>query len=373
VVLTRNPLDSYVSLKIARATGQWRLGDMRSAKAARITFEAEEFRAHVAELQGFQVELMRRLQASGQTAFYVAYEDLQDLAVLNGLGRFLGAEGVLERQVQKTKVQNPKPLEDKVENYDEMVRALSSLDFFGLGRTPNFEPRRGPNIPSYHAAAEAPVLFMPLPGAEERRLCRWLAGLDGGAEADLRSGHNQKELRRWLRANIGHRSFTVLRHPVDRLHHVFCRHILHPGGDGYEPLRQALIEDHALPVPPEGPGADWTAERHRSAFLAFARFIKGNLGGQSNLRVDKAWASQNVLVQGMAHFAPPELIFRETDLEEGLAFLAARIGRDSPPLAPREPDRPVPLAAIYDAEIEQLLRDIYPRDYLVYGFGDWAG
>ena len=33
IILTRRPIDSYVSLKIARKTGQWWLGDMTSARA----------------------------------------------------------------------------------------------------------------------------------------------------------------------------------------------------------------------------------------------------------------------------------------------------------------------------------------------------
>ena len=51
IILTRRPIDSYVSLKIARKTGQWWLGDMTSARAAKVTFEAEEY----ADLAAFLV------------------------------------------------------------------------------------------------------------------------------------------------------------------------------------------------------------------------------------------------------------------------------------------------------------------------------
>jgi hypothetical protein len=43
VLLTRNPLDSYVSRKIASATGQWRLTDLKHAKTGKITFDEVEF------------------------------------------------------------------------------------------------------------------------------------------------------------------------------------------------------------------------------------------------------------------------------------------------------------------------------------------
>ena len=51
VILTRNPVDSYVSYKIAQATGQWRLGDMKKAKTAQAQFDTEDFVAHVERLQ----------------------------------------------------------------------------------------------------------------------------------------------------------------------------------------------------------------------------------------------------------------------------------------------------------------------------------
>jgi hypothetical protein len=39
IILNRNPADSYVSLAIARRTDQWKLGDIRSRKTARVRFD----------------------------------------------------------------------------------------------------------------------------------------------------------------------------------------------------------------------------------------------------------------------------------------------------------------------------------------------
>ena len=85
IILTRNPAESYVSWKIAKATGQWKLTDVKRRKDGAAMFDAEEFDAHVGALQAFQLELLSRLQTSGQTAFYVAYEDLQSVDVMNGM------------------------------------------------------------------------------------------------------------------------------------------------------------------------------------------------------------------------------------------------------------------------------------------------
>ncbi|MEO0773123.1 MAG: nodulation protein NodH, partial [Pseudomonadota bacterium] len=62
IVLTRNPVDSYVSWKIAKATGQWKLTNVKRRKDTdKIDFESAEFDAHVSALQEFQVFLLNRL------------------------------------------------------------------------------------------------------------------------------------------------------------------------------------------------------------------------------------------------------------------------------------------------------------------------
>ena len=72
---------------------------------------------------------------------------------MNGLARYLGVDATLDGLDQKLKKQNPSPISAKVSNYEEMLMALGRLDRFDLTRTPNFEPRRGPNVPSNIAAA----------------------------------------------------------------------------------------------------------------------------------------------------------------------------------------------------------------------------
>ena len=200
IILTRNPAESYVSLKIAQQTGQWKLTNLKRRRATRIRFDAAEFEDHLGRLQAFQVDLLNRLQRSGQTAFYIAYEDLWDAEVINGLARFLGVEGRLDALDGALKIQNPAPLADKVENFDEMQRALAEIDRFNLARTPNFEPRRGPAVPRYAAAASAPLLYMPIQGGPEPEVLAWLAALDGVTPADLACGMNQKALRQWKQA-----------------------------------------------------------------------------------------------------------------------------------------------------------------------------
>ena len=369
IVLTRNPLDSYVSLKIARETNQWRLNDMKGAKSARITFDEGEFRDHVARLQAFQLGIQRGLQTTGQTAFYLAYEDVGEVQVLNGLAAWLGVPGRIGRIEQATKVQNPGELSDKVLNYDQMVGALADFDHFDLNRTPVFEPRRGPQVRGYIAAERAPVMFMPMAGGPLLSVERWLTALTGGGA--LLHAETQKDIRRWMRGHGGHRSFTMLRHPVARLHETFCRHILMPGPDCFSEIRDTLRTHYNVPLPPGKPGADYGVAAHRAAFMAFADFVNGNLNGQTSLRVDPNWASQGSLLQGMAQFLLPDRILREDEASAGLADLSRTLGLESPVWQMEEPQGPVGLDRIYDKGVEERVRGIYRRDYLTLGFDAW--
>ncbi|MBB5721381.1 LPS sulfotransferase NodH [Loktanella ponticola] len=375
IVLTRNPIDSYVSWKIAKATGQWKLTNIKHARSSQVKFDAAEFEQHMADLQAFQVTLLNTLQKSGQTAFFVAYEDLQDVDVMNGLAAFLGTESRIDALDKKLKKQNPEPLEDKLVNFDAMAQALARMDRFNLNRTPNFEPRRGPNVPTFIAAPRAPLLYLPLKSGPVDVVTDWLSQLDDGAE--VLTKFSQKSLRQWKSAYTDHRTFTVLRHPLSRAHAVFCDRILSTMNDSFPEIRASLIKQHGVPIPKfdplRDPDAGYDMDAHKTAFLAFLGFLKKNLAGQTSLRVDPAWASQLSLLQGMADFTIPDLIVREDRMGHDLAILAAHIGRETMPGIPEVTDPHAQrLAEIYDADIEAAGRDVYQRDYVAFGFGNWA-
>ena len=149
IILTRNPLDSYVSWKIAQATGQWKLTNPAAQRSARATFDAAEFDTWVQQQQAFRQQVRHALQVTGQTAFHICYDEVSDVDVLNGLARFLGVEAALEAPDPTLKRQNPAPLRDKVTNFVEMEGALVRLDPFGLDQSQETEPRRAASGPSY--------------------------------------------------------------------------------------------------------------------------------------------------------------------------------------------------------------------------------
>jgi LPS sulfotransferase NodH len=374
IVLTRNPVDSYISWKIAQNTGQWKLTNVKRRKDGQAHFDAEEFETHLATLQAFQVRILNALQTTGQTAFYIGYEDLQDVGVMNGLAQWLGAEAQLDSLNTALKRQNPQPTAEKVANYDEMTQSLTRLDRFNLTRTPNFEPRRGPVVPSYVAAHKTPLLYMPIRSGPERAVKDWLAALDGVGWGKLVDDFSQASLREWKRDRPGHRSFTVIRHPLARAHDAFCAKILTTGKGSFQGIRKVLRRAHNLPLPEGEPEhSSYDVAAHRAAFTAWLSWVKANLAGQTALRVDGHWATQAQCLQGMAELTLPDMIVREEELTTYLPALALQTGHPNPPDPLSVPNKaPYSLAEIYDDQIETLGRDAYQRDYVMFGFSDWA-
>lgn len=373
VVLTRNLVDAYVSRKIAWETDQWQLNNVDDVVKQKARFVPQEFEKLFYRMKDFQLKILNRLQKNGQTAFYINYDDAQDLDVINGLARFLGETETISEFSGKFKKQNPEALEDKVRNYPDLVATIKKIDLFDLGRIPNFEPRRSPTVPSYVRAAAAPLLLLPVQGGPNARVRQWMADLDGVQPDDLPTGMTQKDLRKWKRDNPGNRSFTVVSHPLARAHATFCRHFLHGGPGTYREIREALRNHYDVPLPRTvQPGEDYDIAAHRAAFLAFLKFLKNNLSGQTTIRVDSSWASQGAILRAFSRVIMPDHVLRESTLEQGLSALCAEIGRKAPGLPDPQPERPFALADIHDKEIEHAARAVYQRDYMMFGFDDWA-
>ncbi len=372
VILTRNPLDSYVSRKIATATGQWRLTDAKNRKSAKVVFDTDEFTELMDRLAAFQDRLRRGLQVTGQTAFHIRYEDINDPDVLNGLATFLGSEGRVDSASKKLKRQNPGDLADKVENYEEMIAALRDVDRFGLTASPDVEPVRGAAVTGFVAHPTAGLLFLPLKGAPEHAVLDWMGEIGGVGRDALLKRLSQKDLRQWMKDHPGHRSFTVLRHPVKRAYNTFCRFILPDDRPAFEDPRKVMRQRYKLPIPGKTPGPDWTEAEQKAAFMAFLEFLKPNLDGQTSVRIDPAWASQSAILQGIAQVLTPHALIAEDEMATALPALAQAVGVTDAP-EPRTETIPTPMAldAIYDGKIEKAAIDAYRRDYITLGFPRW--
>ncbi|MCF3973278.1 hypothetical protein [Paracoccus salsus] len=361
IVLTRNPLDSYVSTRLAQETNQWKLNETESAIPAAITYDGAEFQQLLAEVEAFQLRVMHRLQSTGQAAFWLGYEDLRDSEVMTGLLHWLGRSDIEQVDPARDQVpQNPRELADKVTNFGAMQADLARLDPFALRRIPNFEPRRGPAVPSFQVcAAGAGLLHMPIPGGPVEMLQGWMRAL--GA---VSGNFNQNSLRQWKRAHPGHRSFAVLRHPLLRAWDAFLHLLTAARPD----LRKLMREVHRVPLPEDEALADLAEDRTAALFADFLAFLRRQLNGQTTLPTHPVWATQSEIVAGFARFAQPDLLVRESRLAEDLGFLCRQVGieemREDRLAAEEHPD------FLSDPALIAAARSAYLRDYVSFGFAD---
>jgi hypothetical protein len=158
-----------------------------------------------------------------------------------------------------------------------------------------------------------------------------------------------------------------------RARSAFCSYILAVGPGTFGEIRDSLRKHFAVPLPKGAPDDTYDAAAHRAAFLAFLKFLKANLGGQTGIRVDPSWATQSALIQGFAGFGSPVVILRRGRVAEGLGFLAGEVGLDLEPFSEAAVPEEARLRSIYDDEIEAAARAAYQRDYVGFGFGDWDG
>lgn len=368
IMLTRNLLDSYLSLKIARKTGQWWLGNLASAKRGKVRFDPEEFGEFVGQAGDFRRRVRRVLQETGQAAFQIDYDDLRVPEVISGLYAFLGCDAFPVPARSKGKAQNPEPAVEKVTNPKTLRTALSRIDPFDTDLSPDFQTALGAGVPRFRVAVDAPVLFAPVGTVACAEVDGWLAGISNGRPP--RTGLNQKELRAWMRAHPGHRRITVVEHPAQRIHSIFTSSLLPPGRPEFAEIRDILVRHHGLDLPndPDDPGYDMAA--HHAAFLGFVRFVRGNLGGQTGLRPSPLWATQGAILAGIGRFAPPDAVIRKEHLERDLGRIAADLGlrQDPSPEAAPETGR-FHLHDILDEEIAQNVRAAYRRDFVQFGYG----
>ena len=355
--LTRVAIDSYISWKIAQSTDQWRLSNHKKRRTTKIIFDAEDFVLFQHRRAEFGRHIDRTLQTGGQTAFRISYEELSDVQILNGLGRFLGAKSEISAPSQATKRQNPEPLSEKVINVDELQKTLNGSS----QAEPEADPTRGPNTRSFLISGAKPLLFMPLPGSVGTELSDWLG--------DPITGQSQKKVRDWQKRNRPHLAFSVLRHPVERAFRVYRDYFCAPEQENLAEIATVMTRQYQIEFPSAGEEA--SQDRIKRGFLSYLDFLKPYLAGQTSLRIDPLCLPQSTLLRGIADFRPPDMVIHEANLRQGLDHITQRLGLpDEKP--GRIPDTGVHLAEIYDMKIEKRTFSVYRKDYIAFGFEDWA-
>ena len=369
IILTRNHVDSYVSWKIARQTGQWQLTQIDRRKSAKVRFDRAEFQTFSDQRQAFHAELVKALQSRGQTAFSIDYSDLQSVEIINGLARFLGVEPILRSVKAKVKRQNPAPMSEKVQNLDEMQSILREINSSDAHHHVAQEPERGPGVPNYIAGHTVPLLYMPISGPDQDRVVNWLAALDQVSSDELPTGFTQKTLRQWKRQRPGHRSITVVCHPVSRSYWAYCRLISE--GEETQPMRRALEKKLGKALP-RLDSTDGDQQGNRNGYLAFLELVRATMSGQTALHPKSDWISQVRLLQDISKFAAPDIVIRADHLESSLRWVCGEIGVQAETMPGPNNCADSGLSRIYNRSVEKATKAAYQKDYMMFGFGPWT-
>ena len=326
IVLTRNPADRFVSLRIAQATDQWKLTKASARKQQKVRFYPPEFKRFVADQAAFLDTVSQTLLRAGQTALRIRYSDLQDIDKFNGIARFLGVDPVQSLSVS-LKRQNPQPLLDKLTNPVEARRYFETFDPATLEQGAQTTVQHGPGVPEYVTAGEH--LYIPTHGPYDVTVNSWLLGL-----GDLKTGHTQSGLTQWKKEHPDHRSVAVVCHPVERAFSAY--EML----DATPDIQDRLHVQHGV-----------------QNFTGFLTFLKAAVSGETSINPLKSWLPQWLLLRDISAYAPPDRILRAFELPDYFTNIQMRNTGN--------------LSAIYSKDIEKATRAVYRRDYIMFGFGDW--
>lgn len=371
IILTRSPIDSFISLEIAQETGQWMLVKDENRRVAKMRFEPEKYERYLAKHAAHYSFIRRAAQEAGQPVYEVDYDDLPDLAVMNGAARFIGSPEVRANMPDKIRRQNPAAWEDKVENAAELRAYAAAHGLSAPATDPEPKPKFGA-LGELIASKTFGAIYAPIPGAgmgEFRKVLTEAATAAGDPEARLATGLKEKHLlrRRWRGAFV----FSFIRHPAERLHDVFIRRIARAEGDAYTMVQMMMARDHRGPGPGEMTSS---TEALLAGFDAFISFVEANLSGRTALRVDPAWTPQSTLLASYTRETPLDFTGRIENLDEDLPFVMSRIAAPPIDLAPKlkaslaRIEEELPKSVWLTRERETRIRKMFERDYARLGY-----
>ena len=126
----RNRVKSFVSLLLARQTGEWVVYDDRGAPAPRpqVHVDHAALLENIALHDRFYAETERALSESGQDHALLWYEDLFAPAGIDPALAFLGAEGRPAQPEGQTWKLTPVALRETIANFDALSTALRGSD-----------------------------------------------------------------------------------------------------------------------------------------------------------------------------------------------------------------------------------------------------
>ncbi len=380
IILTRDPVASFVSLKIAMETQQWLVSDIAHRKEVQIHFDLEEYAAYLDYRTAYYDRISALLATSEQPYFEIDYTMLNDVENINRLAAFIGDKAGKSTLEEPIKRQNPGALASKISNIEEVRAALD---------TPSLQERpppilapileSGTDLSRAFFSKNSALVFGPVPGVPDKGVRQWLEVQSQSAPINGFSSHRFAE---WKVQNKNPTFFSVVRHPILRAYNAFMLKVFATTSSSYLAIRQDLENQFGMllpqgEIPPEHDRRalerkGYGAAEHRISFKLFLIFVAANLGNETKIRQDGKWQLQTEILRRYRILHPKIIVLKEETLHFGLRYLA-NLFNSQPPTGwenPSDPEFSFPLHEIYDAEVEALARAAYGQDYEELGYGN---
>jgi len=378
IILTRDPVESFVSLQIALETQQWLVSDIAHRKDVQIHFDLDDYATYLKDRTAFYNRISCSLAISEQPFFEIDYEMLTEVKNINRLAAFIGDRAGKTVLNEPIKRQNPGALAHKISNIEEVRAALDAPSLHERPPpllTPILES--GTDLSRVYFSQKNALIFGPVPGVPDKGVRKWLETQNQRAPENGLSSHRYAE---WKEQHEGATFFSVVRHPVLRAYNAFMLKIFATNADGYLSIRQDLEDQFGMFLPQGEIAPDqgrhaleksgYGAEAHRISFKLFLIFAAANLGDKTKIRQDGKWQLQTEIIRRYRILHPEVIVLKEKTLRFGLKYLRNML--DIPPIYAwhnePEPAFSFPLSEIYDAEVESLAYAAYKPDYEELGF-----
>lgn len=296
ILLTRNPVDQFLSLELARHTDQWQITDSSQKQDAQVAIDADALRDFIRQSTSAWSDIQKQLLHHGQSALILDFADLHENKTLAGIAQFLNADMPDPAPKPKFKPQNPVSAMEKVTTPKTLKRALEGLEAFALQR-PTGQSYVGPQC-------DIEIWHEPKTGTKVLNIGHF--------------GHTTKDaaLKAISRANTA--PFTggtiaLLADPLSYAHNAFVGCILGLDLLHYPNIKARLVKNHGLNLPAAHMMEDYTLEYHRYNFYRFLQFLSKNLVGQTAIAIKPEWALQSQKLHNMTKHSVAQLVCTWTE------------------------------------------------------------
>jgi len=299
----------------------------------------------------FYGEVSYQLSCSGQTAFWVAEDESECPSIRSGLKRWILGRDTGGDRTELSLL--PSYSDDP--HLCEMNRSDGAASRFVSYFPADFEA--GPSVSISKVIGGSfgrGVLFSPIRYSMDLEVKRWME-----RDPSSKNFNSTRELRLWKAAHVGHKSFTVIRHPVLRSWLAYLDLVNGP----YGKLRGILRNRFSLNLSPSiGDEEECDKLHHNEQFIGFLKFLNRNLHGQTSVATRQGWSSQINIVSAYSRKMNIDMVLREWEIPKYRAEIESFMHCSLP-----TPDLQEIPDGINTREVHRLVQAAYWKDYIHFG------